>query len=75
LSGPAGVLIAYGVNVPELYRRAALFVDRVLKGAKPGELPVEQPMTFELVINRRTVTTLGLQIAPSILLRANKVIR
>jgi putative tryptophan/tyrosine transport system substrate-binding protein len=62
--------MSYGVSYAHLYRRAATFVDKIFKGAKPGDLPVEQPTTFELVINLRTATTLGLQIDPSILLRA-----
>jgi putative ABC transport system substrate-binding protein len=71
----AGGLISYGVSYPNLYRRAATFVDKIFKGAKPGDLPVEQPTTFELVINLRTATTLGLSIAPSILLRADHMIQ
>ena len=70
-----GGLMSYGVSYPHLYRRAATFVDKILRGAKPGDLPVEQPTTFELVINVRVATTLGLHIAPSMLLRADKVIR
>lgn len=71
----AGGLIAYGVNYPDLYFRFAGFVDKILKGAKPDELPVEQPTKFELVINVKTAKALGLAIPQSILLRANEVIR
>ena len=70
----AGGLLAYGVSVPSLCRRAAVFVDKILKGTKPGDIPVEQPTTFEFVVNLRTAKTLGLTIPPSVLLRADHVI-
>jgi putative tryptophan/tyrosine transport system substrate-binding protein len=70
----AGGLMTYGVNLPEMYRRGAFFVDRILKGAKPGELPVEQPTKFELVINLRTAKALGLRIPRSLLVRAEQLI-
>jgi putative ABC transport system substrate-binding protein len=71
----AGGLIAYAVNYPDLYFRLASFADKVFKGAKPGELPVEQPTKFELVINRKTAKALGLTIPQSLLLRADEVIQ
>jgi putative ABC transport system substrate-binding protein len=70
----AGGLLGYGVNLPELYRRAAYFVDKIFKGVKPADLPVEQPTKFELVVNMKTAKALGLKIPNSILVRADKVI-
>jgi putative ABC transport system substrate-binding protein len=70
----AGGLLAYGVNLPEFWRHAAVFVDKILKGASPGGLPIEQSTKFELLINLKTAQALGLTIPPSLLLRADQTI-
>jgi putative tryptophan/tyrosine transport system substrate-binding protein len=70
----AGGLLSYGANLPDTFRRAAYYVDRILKGAKPQDLPVEQPMLFDLVINRKTANALGLEIPLGLLVQATEVI-
>jgi putative ABC transport system substrate-binding protein len=70
----AGGLMSYGPDVPALWKRSALYVDKILKGARPGDLPVEQPATFELAINKKTARALGLTIPPALALRADQIV-
>jgi putative ABC transport system substrate-binding protein len=70
----AGGLISYGTNVDDLWRRAAAYADKIFKGSKPGDLPIDQPTTFEMVVNLKTAKALGLKISNSILVQATRVI-
>jgi putative ABC transport system substrate-binding protein len=69
-----GGLLSYGTDMVDIFRRAATYVDRILRGEKPGDLPVQFPTKFEMIVNRRTATALGLAIPPSIMLRADEII-
>jgi len=70
-----GGLMSYGVSVVDLYRRTATYVDKILKGRKPADLPVEQPVKFEFIVNLKAAKQIGLTIPPNVLARADKIIR
>jgi putative ABC transport system substrate-binding protein len=70
----AGGLMSYGANLPDLYRRSADYVDKILRGAKPGDIPVEQPTKFDFIINLTTAKALGLELSPALMAHAHEVI-
>jgi len=70
----AGGLMSYGANLPDLYRRSADYVDKILRGAKPGDIPVEQPTKFDFIINLTTAKALGLELPPALMAHAHEVI-
>jgi putative ABC transport system substrate-binding protein len=70
----AGGLVSYGPNTVDMFRRAADYVDRILRGTKPAEMPVEQPTKFELILNQKVAKALGIQLSPTLLARADEVI-
>jgi putative ABC transport system substrate-binding protein len=70
----AGLLMSYGPSIYDLFRQTATYVDKILKGAKPGDLPVQRPMRFEMIVNLKTARTIGLTILPSLILRADRVV-
>jgi putative ABC transport system substrate-binding protein len=75
VDGEEGGLVSYGPNVPDIFRRVSIYVDKILKGAKPAELPIEQPTQFDLTVNLKAAMALGLTVPPSVLAQATEVIQ